>query len=84
MALPVVVELVVDAVGHPQQGQLAQGRQVAGPEEVAEGGVDALGRVDVAVGQAPAQRLGRHVDQLDLVGPAHRGVGDGLALGHAR
>ena len=38
------------------------------------------GRVDVAVRHAPAQRLGRHVDELDLVGAAHDVVGDRLAL----
>jgi len=42
VALPVVVELLVDPIGHPQQGQLAQRREVAGTEVVAEGGVDAL------------------------------------------
>jgi hypothetical protein len=36
------------------------------------------------VGHAPAQALGRHVDQLDLIGVAHHLVGHGLALGHTR
>ena len=80
VGLHVVLEPVVDLVGHPQQGQLAQRRQVADPEVVAQGGVDLLGRVDVAVGHAPPQRLGRHVDQLDLVGGAHHRVGHRLAL----
>ena len=83
MALAVVVELLVDAVGHPQQGQLAQGGEVAGPEVVAQGGVDALRRVDVAVGQAATEGLGGHVDQLDLVGGPDHPVGHRLLLGHA-
>ena len=75
-----VLEALLDPVGDPQQGQLAQGGEVAGPEVVAERGVDLLGRVDVAVGHAAAQRLGAHVDQLDLVGAPHHGVGHRLAL----
>ena len=50
------------------------------PEVVAERGVDLLGRVDVAVGHAAAQRLGGHVDQLDLVGGPDDRVGHRLAL----
>src|SRR5262249_14127863 len=83
VALPVALQLVVDPVGHPQQGQLPQGGQVAGPEVVGQGSVDLLGRVDVAVGHAPAQGLGGHVDQLDLVGVADDLVGDRLPLAHA-
>ena len=41
------------------------------------------GGVDVAVGHAPAQCLGRLVDQLDLVGGAHDLVGDRLLLADA-
>ncbi len=81
VALPVVVELVVHAIGDPQERQLAQGGEVAGAEVVAEGGVDPFGRVDVAVGQTAAQGLGGHVDQLDLVGGPYLAVGDRLALG---
>ena len=44
VAIAVVLQRVVDAVGDPQQRQLAQRRQVAGPEVVAEGGVDLLRR----------------------------------------
>ena len=76
----VVLQRVVDLVGHPQQRQLAEGAEVADPEVVAERGVDLLGGVDVAVGHPPAQRLGRHVDQLDLVGGADDLVGDRLPL----
>ena len=80
VALAVVLQRVVDAVGDPQQRQLAQRRQVAGAEVVAERGVDLVGGVDVAVGQPSTQRLGRHVDELDLVGGPHDAVGNGLAL----
>ena len=75
---------LVDPVRHPHEGQFPQGDQVALTEVVAEGGVDLLGRVDVAVGHAPPEGLGAHVDELDLVGRAHDGVGDRLALGDAR
>ena len=53
------------------------------PEVVGQCCVDLLGRVDVAVGQPAAQRLGGHVLELDLVGRAHDGVRHRLALGHA-
>ena len=80
VAFAVVLERLVDAVGDPQQRELAQRGEVAGPEVVRERGVDLLGRVDVAVRHAPAQRLRRHVDELDLIGLAHDLVGDRLAL----
>ena len=82
MALAVVVELLVDAVGHPQQGEFAQRGEVALPEVVAQGGVDALGRVDVAVGQTAAQGLGGHVHELDLVRRPHHPVRHRLLLRH--
>ncbi len=77
---PVVVERVVDPVGQPEQRQLAQRGEVADPEVRRERGVDLLGLVDVAVRHPPAQRVGRHVDQLDLVGGADHLVRHGLAL----
>ena len=80
MTLAVLLEADVDLVGDPQQRQLAQRAEVAGPEVVGERGVDLVGRVDVAVGHAPAQRLGRLVDELDLLGGADDLVGDRLAL----
>ena len=73
-------EGVVDAVGHPEQRQLAQRRQVAGAEVVAERGVDLVGGVHVAVGQPSAQCLRRHVDELDLIGRPYHAVGHRLAL----
>ncbi len=80
----VALERLVDTVGQPQQRQLAQGREVARAEVVRERGVDAVGGVDVPVRHPAAQRLRRHVDQLDLVGGAHDVVRDGLALHHSR
>ena len=80
----VLLEVLVDPVGDPQQGQLAQRGEVAGPEVVGQGGVDLVGLVDVAVRHPAAQRLRRHVDQLDLVGAAHHLVGHGLPLPYAR
>jgi hypothetical protein len=80
---PVALQPLVDLVGEPEQGQLAQRGQVADAEVVGERGVDLLGLVDVAVRHPAAQRLGRHVDELDLIRGAHDSVGDGLALRHA-
>ena len=77
---PVVAQSLVHPAGHPEQGEFAQGGQVADPEVVGERGVHLLGLVDVAVGHPPAQRLRGHVDEFDLVGPADHLVRDGLAL----
>ena len=46
---PVPLQALVDLVGEPQQGELAQRRQVADAEIVGEGRVDLLGLVNVAV-----------------------------------
>ena len=78
--LAVLLERLVDAIGDPHQRELAQRAEVALPEEVGERRVDLLGRVDVAVGHPPPERLRRHVDQLDLIRLAHDGVGDRLVL----
>ncbi len=80
VAGPVVAQALVDPPGHPEQGELAQGGEVADPEVVRERRVHLLRLVDVAVGHPAAQRLGGHVDEFDLVGPAHHLVRDGLAL----
>ena len=80
VALAVVEQRVVDAVGDPEQRELSQRAEVAGAEVVAESGVDPLGRIDVAVRHPAPDRLGRHVDELDLVGTPDDGVGDRLLL----
>ena len=80
---PVALQPLVDLVGQPEQGQLAQRGQVAGPEVVGQRRVDLLGRVDVAVRHPAAQRLGGHVDELDLLGGAGHRVRHGLPLRHA-
>lgn len=74
------LQVLVDPVGRPEQRQLAQRGEVARSEVVGERGVDLLRRVHVAVREAAAQRLRRHVDQLDLVGAADHVVGQGLPL----
>ena len=79
----VSVELLVDLVGEPQQGEFAQRGEVADAEVVAERGVDLLRLVDVAVRHPPAQRLRRHVDEFDLLGPADDRVRDRLPLRYA-
>ena len=89
--LPGALDLVLDAVplqalvhlvGQPEQRELAQRGEVPGAEVVGQRRVDLLRRVDVAVRHPAAQRLGRHVDHLDLVGGADDGVGHGLPLRH--
>jgi len=58
----VVVELLLDLSGDPEQRQLTQRGQVADPEVVAQGSVHLVGGIDVAVRHPPAQRLRGHVD----------------------
>ncbi len=79
----VVAQALVHPPGDPEQGELAQGGEVADPEVVRECGVHLLRLVDVAMGHPAAQRLRGHVDEFDLVGPADHLVRDGLALGDA-
>ena len=80
--LAIALEALVDAVGEPQEGQLAQRGEVALAEVARQRRVDLVGGVDVAVGHPAPQRLGAHVDQLDLVGRPHHVIRDGLALPH--
>ncbi len=70
----------VDLVGEPEQGELAQGGEVAQAEVVRQRRIDPLGGVDDPGGETVAQRLRREVDDLDLVGAAHDGIRHGLAL----
>ena len=62
MISAVLVELLVYLAGDPEQRELAEGREISDSEVVAEGGVDLLWCVDIAVCQPPSQRLRRHVD----------------------
>ena len=80
VSLAVRGERLVDAVGEPEQCELAESAEVAGPEVVAERHVDPLGRVDVAVRHPPPDRLGGHVDKLDLLGTPDDLVWDRLPL----
>ena len=80
MAFAVLLERIVDPVGDPQEGELAEGAEIADPEVAAQRSVDPLGRVDVAVRHTTAERLRAHVDELDLLGAAHDRVGHRLAL----
>ena len=56
--VPVVLQRIVDLVGHPQQCELAQSSEIAYSEVVAECGIDLVETVDVAVRHPAAQRLG--------------------------
>ncbi len=76
----VALQSLVHPLGHPQQGELPQRRKVADPEVVGQGRVDPLRGVDVAVSHPSLQRLGRDVDDLDLLGAPHHLVRDRLAL----
>jgi hypothetical protein len=77
---PVLGEALVDAVGQPGERELAERGEVPRPEVVGEGGVDPLRRIDVAAGEAVAERERRQVDELQLVRATDDLVGDRLAL----
>ncbi len=80
VALAVVLQRVVDAIGDPEERELAQRAEVPRAEVVPERGVDALGGIDVPVRHAPTDRLRSHVHELDLVCPTDDCVGDRLLL----
>ena len=80
MGIEVTGQRLLDAIGEPQEGEFSQRSEVARSEVVGEGCVDALGGVDVAVRHASPDRLGRHVDQFELVGLANPFVRHRLAL----
>ena len=62
-------KLVVDALGGPPQRQLAERREIAGREEVAQRPFGLARHVDLAVLQPLDQVFRREVDGLDVVGP---------------
>ena len=62
----VACDLLVDPVGEPRQSEVAEAAEHGRTKHVRPCGVEALRRVDVPVGEPPAQRLGAHVDQFDL------------------
>jgi hypothetical protein len=53
--------------------------QVGRREKVRQGGLDALGRIDLALLETPAEVRGRQVDVHDLVGLGENGIGQPLA-----
>src|SRR5262249_16004000 len=79
----VALQVVLDSIGQPQQGEFPQCGQVARSEVVRQCGVDQVALVDVAVRHAPTQGFGGHVYQLDLFGRAHYRVGHCLPLHNA-
>ena len=82
MTLPIGLQLVIDSIRQPEQRKLPERCQVSRSKEVRQRRVYALGGVHVAVGQATPKRLGRHVDELDLLGPTNHCVRNGLSLRH--
>ena len=79
MLAHVAQHLPVDAFGGAAQRQLAQGRQVAGREVVAQRALGLLADIDLALAQALHQVGRREIDQLDLVGSVDDAVGHRLA-----
>ncbi len=76
--------LGLDVLGQLPQDELAQRRQVVDREEVPEGRLDALRRIDLPREQPLLQRLRREVDEHDLVGLVQDAVGERLPDAHAR
>ena len=84
LRLHAIEEVGVDALGGAPQGELAQRRQVLRLEEALARAVGHVVHVDLALGEALQQLLGRQVDQHDLVGLLEHAVGHGLAHADAR
>ena len=76
-------EVGVDALGRTPQRQLAQRGQVLRLEEILARSGGRLLEVDLALGQALEELVGRQVDQHDLVGLLEHAVGHRLAHAHA-
>ena len=72
------------ALGGPAQGQLAQRRQVLGLEEALAGARRHVLDIDLALGEAFQQLLGRQIDEDEVVGFLEHAVGHRLAHLHAR
>ena len=72
-------QLLVDALGGSPQRQLAQRRQIAGREEMADRALGLLRHVDLALVEALDQILGGEVDDLDIVGLIENAIGHGFA-----
>ena len=82
--LPQIVDhLVVDAIGGAAQRQFAQGRQIAGGEEILRRPPRCLGHIDLAVVEALDELVGRKIDQNDVGGLLQDPVGNSLAHGDA-
>ena len=84
MLAHVAQHLPVDALGGAAQRQLAQSRQVAGREVMAQRALGLLADIDLALAQALHQVGRREVDQLDLVGGVDDAVGHRLAHADTR
>lgn len=82
MAVAVVLETLVDAIGQPQQRELSKCREVSLPEVPRQRRVDLVRRVDVAVCHSSPQRLRTHIDEFDRVCLANDAVGHGLTLAY--
>ena len=80
LSVRVLCQRGVDLIGQPQQRQLSQRGQVAGPEVVLHRRGGLLGRIDVAVSHPAPQRFRGDVDQFDLVGGADELVGHAFGL----
>ena len=83
LAPHVAAHLRIDPMGRLPQCQFAQGDEVALTKESLERAARLVGEVHPALPQPLQQHVGRHVDQLDLVGPLEHGVGHRLAHGDA-
>ena len=73
----------LDVLGELTENELAEGGQILEPEEVLERRVDARLRVDLAVAKPLLERLGREIDEHDLVGLVEDPVGEGLPHANA-
>ena len=79
MAVAVFAHRRVDALGRRAQRELAQRDQVALAEEILRGVPRLVGHVDLALGKALEQFVGRQIDELDFVGAGEHAIGHGLA-----
>ena len=75
-------QIGIDPLGRPPQGELAQCGQILWFKEVLYSARRCILHIDLALGEALEQFVGRKIDQYNLVSLIEDGIGYGLTYAH--